>query len=58
MTETNKTDRAAPLIWGDWTDLLGDGVRRRVGDFIETILDEELEAALRRCRYERKSAGA
>jgi transposase-like protein len=58
MTETTKTDRAAPLIGGDWTDPLEDGVRSRVRDFIETILEEELEAALGRGRYERKSAGA
>ena len=58
MTETTKTDRAAPLIGGDWTDPLEDGVRSRVRDFIETILEEELEAALGRGRYERKSEGA
>ena len=58
MTETTKTDRTAPLIGGDWTDPLEDGVRSRVRDFIETILEEELEAALGRGRYERKSAGA
>ena len=57
MTETIKTDRAAPLIGGDWTDPLEDGVRSRVRDFIETILEEELEAALGRGRYERKSEG-
>ncbi len=58
MTETTKTDRAVPLIGGDWTDPLEDGVRSRVRDFIEAILEEELEAALGRGRYERKSAGA
>jgi transposase-like protein len=58
MTETTKTDRTAPLIGGDWTDPLEDGVRSRVRDFIEMILEEELEAALGRGRYERKSAGA
>ena len=57
MEETTKTDRAAPLIGGDWTDPLEDGVRSRVRDFIETILEEELEAALGRARYERKSEG-
>ncbi|WP_084627360.1 IS256 family transposase [Sediminimonas qiaohouensis] len=58
MAESTKTDRAAPLIGGDWTDPLEDGVRSRVRDFIETILEEELEAALGRGRYERKSEGA
>jgi transposase-like protein len=53
MTETTKTERTAPLIGGDWTDPLEDGVRSRVREFIETILEEELEVA-----YERKSAGA
>lgn len=58
MAETTKTDRAAPLIGGDWRDPLEDGVRSRVRDFIETILEEELEAAVGRGRYERKSEGA
>jgi len=58
MTETTKTESAAPLIGGDWIDPLEDGVRIRVRDFIETILEEELEAALGRGRYERKSEGA
>jgi transposase-like protein len=58
MAETTKTDRAVPLIGGDWTDPLEDGVRSRVRDFIETILEEELEAALGRGRYERQSKGA
>jgi len=54
MAETTKTDCAAPLIGGDWTDPLEDGVRSRVRDFIETILEEELESALGRGRYERQ----
>ena len=55
MTEATRTDRAAPLIEGDCTDPLEDGVRSRVRDFIETILKEELEAALGRGRYGRRS---
>ena len=57
MIETTKTDRCPPLVGGDWTDPLEDGVRSRVRAFIETTLEEQLEAALRRDRYERKSEG-
>ena len=58
MTETTKTDHAAPLLGADWRDPLEDGVRSRVRDFIETILEEELEAALGHGRYERRQDGA
>ncbi|MDR9395773.1 MAG: IS256 family transposase [Roseovarius sp.] len=58
MDEATKTDQAAPLLGAEWSDPLEDGVRSRVRDFIETILEEELEAALGRGRYERKSDGA
>jgi putative transposase len=47
------------LFAGDGAfDLLEDGVRRRVRDFIEAILEEELRAALGRGRYERTAEGA
>ena len=58
MTETTKTDCAAPLVGGDWTDPLEDGICSRVRDFIETILEEELEAAIGHGRYERRPGGA
>ena len=46
MTVTTKTERTAPLTGGDWTDPLEDGVRSRVRDFIETILEEERKRQL------------
>ena len=52
MTETTTTSAPAPSL-GDWSDPLEDGVRGRVRAFIEAILEEELEAALGRGRYER-----
>jgi len=58
MTDVTKTDRAAPLLGADWSDPLEDGVRSRVRVFIEAILEEELEAALGRGRYERRPEGA
>lgn len=39
-------------------DTLEDGVRQRVRGFIEAILEEELQAALCRGRYERPAEGA
>lgn len=39
-------------------DPLEDGVRKRVRDFIAAILEEELQAALGRGRYERPADGA
>jgi len=53
MAETTKTDHAAPLLGAGWTDPLEDGVRSRMRDFIETILEEELEAALGRGRVDK-----
>ena len=58
MDDATKTDTNAPLLGADWRDPLEDGVRSRVRDFIETILEEELEAALGRSRYERRPDGA
>jgi len=55
MDNATKTDTSAPLLGADWRDPLEDGVRSRVRDFIEAILEEELEAALGRGRYERTS---
>ncbi|WP_167767222.1 transposase [Jannaschia formosa] len=40
-----------------WSDPIEDGVRGRVRAFIEAILEEELEAALGRGRYERSEKG-
>jgi putative transposase len=53
MDETTTTQAPSPLLGADWSDPLEDGVRGRVRAFIETILEEELSAALGRGRYER-----
>jgi putative transposase len=46
----------SPFAGGDWFDPLEEAVRRRVRAFIEELLEEELEAALGRGRYERDGA--
>jgi transposase-like protein len=56
MDETTTTGAAAPLL-EDWSDPIENGVRSRVRAFIEAILEEELEAALGRSRYERTEQG-
>ena len=56
MDEITTTSASAPSL-GDWSDPIEDGVRGRVRAFIEAILEEELEAALGRGRYERTDGG-
>lgn len=58
MKEDIGTSPSAPQASGSALDPLEDGVRQRVRCFIETILEEELRAALGRGRYERSGAGA
>ena len=53
MKEDTETSPSALLGSDDAFDPLEEGVRRRVRVFIETILEEELQAALGRGRYER-----
>ncbi len=43
----------SPFAGSDWFDPLEEAVRSRVRSFIEQLLEEELEAALGRGRYER-----
>ena len=57
MDETTTTQAPSPLLGAGWSDPLEDGVRGRVRAFIEAILEEELEAALGRGRYERTDEG-
>jgi transposase-like protein len=45
------------LLFEDWFDPIEDAVRARVRGFIETMLEEELDAALSRPRYGRRKAG-
>ncbi len=56
---TKDTTKAAAgaadiLLFDDWSDAIEDGVRARVRGFIETMLEEELDAALSRPRYGRR----
>jgi putative transposase len=43
----------SPFAGSDWFDPLEEAVRGQVRAFIEQLLEEELEAALGRGRYER-----
>jgi putative transposase len=43
-------------LGGDWFDPLEEAVRGQVRGFIERLLEEELEAALGRGRYQRRPA--
>ena len=58
MKEDIKTSEFALLANAGSHDPLEDGVRQRVRGFIEAILEEELEAALGRGRYQRPADGA
>ena len=55
MKEDTEASPFALLASGSAFDPLEDGVRQRVRRFIETILEEELRAALGRGRYERSA---
>ena len=59
MTEATSAADVTPSTFagGDWFDPLEEAVRLQVRGFIEELLEEELEAALGRGRYERSSAG-
>src|SRR3954452_13976288 len=58
MTEATSAAATSPspFAGGDWFDPLEEAVRRRVRAFIEELLEEELEGALGRGRYERDGA--
>src|SRR4051812_17414268 len=58
MTEATSAAATSPspFAGGDWFDPLEEAVRRRVRAFIEELLEEELEVALGRGRYERDGA--
>ena len=56
MTETTSATAMSPSLpfaGSDWFDPLEEAVRLQVRSFIEELLEEELEAALGRGRYER-----
>jgi putative transposase len=59
MTEATPAAAAppSPFATHDWFDPLEEAVRLQVRGFIEELLEEELEAALGRGRYERRAAG-
>src|SRR4051794_32726442 len=58
MTEATSAAATSPspFAGGDWFDPLEEAVRRRVRAFIEELLEEELEVALGRGRYQRDGA--
>ena len=56
-TTTQAALAADGLLFEDWFDAVEDGVRARVRDFIETLLEEELIGALSRRRYGRLKPG-
>ena len=57
----DSTKRPAPsvdgLLFDNWFDAVEEGVRSRVRDFNETMLEEELSQTLARPRYGRPDAG-
>ena len=57
MKEDTQASSFALLASDVACDPLEDGVRQRVRHFIETVLEEELQAALGRGRYERLGEG-
>jgi transposase-like protein len=60
ITQPDSTTAAAettPQLFDNWFDPIEFGVRGRVRDFIETMMEEELEAVLSRPRYGRICAG-
>ena len=58
MTEATSAADAPPSPFGrDWFDPLEEAVRLQVRGLIEELLEEELEAALGRGRYERNGTG-
>jgi transposase-like protein len=58
MKDDTETSPFALLAGDGAFDPLEDGVRQRIRAFIEAILEEELQAALGRGRYERPADGA
>src|SRR5260370_39133875 len=58
-SHTTKPDSAQPAaetvlnLFDNWFDPIEAGVRNRVREFIETMMEDELEAALSRPRYAR-----
>lgn len=50
------TRGAEGWLFDSWIDAIEDGVRSRVRDFIETVLEEELSEVLARPRYGRRQA--
>jgi putative transposase len=53
MTKDIAIEDEVPFLGADWFDPLEAGVRQQIRGFIETMLEEELAAALGRGRYDR-----
>src|SRR5665213_375095 len=57
-TTTSGIGRTEALLFDSWFDPIEVGLRGKVRGFIETMIDEELTAALGRSRYGRPAAGS
>ncbi len=60
ITQSDSTTAAAETtcqLFDNWFDPIESGVRGRVRDFIETMMEEELDAVLSRPRYGRVAPG-
>ena len=53
---TTPADETTLFLGDGWSDPLEAGIRDRIRDFIEKLIEEELAAALGRGRYERRPA--
>src|SRR5512134_2203783 len=51
---TTPADETTLFLGDGWSDPLEAGIRDRIRDFIEELIEEELAAALGRGRYERR----
>src|ERR1043166_9229544 len=49
------TSAPVPELFGDWFDPIESGLRERIREFIQTLIESELEAALARRRYGRRA---
>ena len=58
LDSATEAPETSPQLFDDWFDPIEVGVRSRVRDFIETMMEEELDAVLSRPRYGRIAPGA
>jgi putative transposase len=58
LDSATEAAETSPQLFDNWFDPIEVGVRSRVRDFIETMMEEELDAVLSRPRYGRIAPGA